>query len=111
LFSQAFCAAEAMIRATQSHWFCIVFLIPAALMIAVHELFGLSDSMLGIMAGEPPPTTFETFYNLMMCLMFYAGVIGYVAHTFLLAKLGILWLVAKLLILAAGWYALLAGLG
>jgi hypothetical protein len=92
----------------RSHWFCAIFLLPAALMIAAHEVFDLSDAMGGILVGERPPSNSELVYNFAMVLLFYGGVIGYLVHAFKLAPQGWHWLVAKLLLLAVAWYALLA---
>jgi hypothetical protein len=102
------CIGWRMHRITNSHWFCAIFLLPAVLMIAAHEVFGLSDAMGGIQVGERPPFKSELVYNYAMVNLFYAGVIGYLAHAFKLAPQGWHWLVAKLLLLAAAWYALLA---
>jgi hypothetical protein len=93
---------------TRSHWFCAIFLLPAALMIAAHEVFDLSDAMGGIQVGEPPPSNRELVYNFAMVILFYVGVIGYLVHAFKLAPQGWHWFAIKVLLLAVAWYALLA---
>jgi hypothetical protein len=97
----------AMRRLIQSHWFCVVFLVPPAVMIAIHQAFGLSDAMGGIMVGERPPTVAETIFNLSMVSFFYLGIAGYLIHAVMLTPRGKQWLAIKCLLLAAGWWALL----
>jgi hypothetical protein len=82
-------------------------LIPFVVMLAIHKALNLSNSMLGVKVGERHPTPAETYYNLLMVLVFYLGILGYVAHAAILAERGVVWLLLKLVALALGWYAFL----
>ena len=90
------------------HWFCIVPLLPALAMIAVHEAFGLSDEMMGHQVGRPRATTAELCFNFTMVLAFYSGIAGFLAHSLSLARVSTTWLLVKLSVLAVGWYLLLS---
>jgi hypothetical protein len=96
-----------MRSAFQSHWFCLVYLLPAAGMIALHEALGLSDVMGAVPVGQRPPTDGELFFNYSMVGLFYLGILGYVIDAVRLASRGWKWVVVKLLLLAVGWWALL----
>jgi len=95
----------------KQHWFCVVPLLPAAIMIGIHEAFGLSNEMGGHLVGRRYATPFELGFNYAMVMLFYAGVGGYLAQSILIANRGVMWLVAKLVLLAIGWAGLLAFLG
>lgn len=96
-----------MTTTLKRHWVCIVPLLPAVAMIAIHEGCGLSDEMMGHLVGAREPTAFETYFNLAMGAVFYLGVAGFLWHAILLAKVTRFWLTIKLSALAGCWGLLL----
>jgi hypothetical protein len=87
----------------QSHWFCLVALVPFALMFVVHEVLGMSDVMGAAPAGERRPTDVELLYNYAMIAVFYAGIAGFSAHACYLVERAATWFVVKLVLLGIGW--------
>jgi hypothetical protein len=77
-------------------------------MFGVHEMFGLSDQMLGRSPGERQASDFETIYNLTMFGLLFVGAVTYVVHAFKYWNRSVLWLGAKLLVLVVLWYGLVA---
>ena len=86
------------------HWITPFAFAPFAAMLSIHRLLGLSDAMFGAIA---PGETFWPLYNPVMVLMFYAGVAGYLAHTFWMSGRGWGWVVLKCAALAIGWTAMI----
>lgn len=73
-------------------------------MLAIHEMFGMHDELIGDVVG---------LYNLAMGLSFYAGVAAYSLHAFFMFMVSResasrwIWAVAKLVVLVFGWAAML----
>lgn len=84
----------------RSHWVGFLSLVPSLVLLAIHRLLGLSDAL---MAQTPPREQEAHTYNLIMICVFYAGVVGFTAHTFAFARGNQSQLAAKLLALAAYW--------
>ena len=87
----------------RSHPFAIVFFVPFALLLYIHESMGLSDAMFGpVTPGQPH----SLLYNVVMVLSFFFGVSGYVLHALAIAKTSVTAVSVKLLLLAVSWTTL-----
>ena len=86
------------------HWITPLAFTPFAAMLTIHRLLCLSDSML---AAPDPGKTPWPLYNFAMVLVFYAGVGGYLAHTFWMSDRGWGWVVLKCVALVIGWTTLI----
>jgi hypothetical protein len=81
-----------------THVRTFLFLAPFAAMLVVHRVLGLSDNlMVAPEAGEPD----GAIYNLIMVLVLWAGIIGFLIHATLHASESTRWVVAKFAVLAA----------
>jgi hypothetical protein len=91
-----------------SHWCCIVPLLPFVVMLAIQRAFNWSDSFGGVPAGGRHPTTAEFAYTCLLILVFYLGVGGFLAHVVFLRErgTGTAWLILKVAALALAWCAL-----
>jgi hypothetical protein len=92
-----------VVKLLGQHWFCIVPLLPFIVMLSLHQALGMSDDMLGHVAGTRLPAPAEIAFNYIMVLVFFLGIAGFLAHSFSLARSSTLWLIIKLAALAAGW--------
>jgi hypothetical protein len=94
-------------KVINSHWFCIVPLLPFVAMLAVHRALHLSNAFGGVKVGERHPTDGELAYNYLMVLVFYLGVGGFLAHAAFLQLRGTVWMLLKFGALALAWSALI----
>ena len=87
----------------QSHWVSFLFLVPASVMLVIHNLLGLSDAL---MIQTPPGEREAHTYNLVTVIVFYLGVGAFAVHTLNFASRHRVWTFAKLVILAVYWTAI-----
>jgi hypothetical protein len=80
----------------QSHYFGFVFLVPAILMLWIHQQLGLTDAFL---MGDRKSAN----YNLVMVVVFLAGVSACFLHACYLANRSGRWFVLKLVLLGLYW--------
>lgn len=85
------------------HWFCVIPILPFLSLFAVHEWFGLSDSMLGVPVGQRPPSNAETTHNLLMGFSFWPGAFGYLWCACELAPRSTPWFLMKVAGLLLGF--------
>lgn len=86
------------------HVTALAFLLPFALMLAIHRYLGLSDAM---MVAPAPGQPHSILYNILMIGTFWFGVGGYLTHVFHIAERTPIWLFIKLALLAVFWAALI----
>jgi hypothetical protein len=91
-------------RWMQSHWIAFAFLLPFLVMLWVHDALHLSDAlMVATLPGEHQAHTF----NLVMIVVFYAGIAAFITHTLSLADRSWRWLAAKSAVLVGYWGSIL----
>ena len=83
-----------------NHWIGILFLLPFLCGVLIHHRLGLSDAFL--LARDQRDRDSQLF-NLILVVIFSTGVTLFLAHTFILAKKGWGWVMAKLVLVAAYW--------
>lgn len=88
----------------QSHWSGFSFLLPFLIMLALHDMLGLSDAFLLLTDQRDRDSQ---MFNFAMVAVFYLGVAAFVAHALFVASRSRLWLCGKLLLLAAYWSGIL----
>jgi len=88
----------------QSHWVAFPLLIPAAILLIVHQRLGLSDAL---NVPTPPGEPEAHLYNWAMVSVCYLGAGVFFLHAFSLWNRGWRWVVAKLVFLAIYWCAIL----
>lgn len=88
----------------QSHWLTFVFLVPFLVLLWVHHALHLSDAL---MVATPPGEREAHVFNVVMAVVFFAGILSFVTHTFVLSIRSWRWLVAKLAVLAGYWGGIL----
>ena len=69
-------------RWMQCHWIAFVFLLPFLAMLWLHHALDLSDAL---MVATPPGEREAHTFNLVMVVVFYAGIAVFMAHTSSLA--------------------------
>jgi hypothetical protein len=79
----------------QSPWAAPVFLLPFVLMLAVHQVFGLSDALL---AADNPGERPAHGYNLLLGINMNLCLVAAVLHVFVSSQRVFPWIIAKLLI-------------
>jgi hypothetical protein len=81
-----------------THARTFLFLAPFVAMLIAHRALGLADNLLAAPeAGKPD----GAMYNLIMVLVLWAGIIGFLIHTALHAQASTAWVIAKLAVLTA----------
>src|SRR5688572_3934137 len=91
-------------RWMQSHWIAFVFLLPFLAMLWLHHTLDLSHAL---MVATPPGEREARIFNLVMVIVFYAGIAAFVAHTSSLAGRSRTWLAVKLAVLVGYWVSVL----
>jgi hypothetical protein len=91
-------------RWMQSHWIAFTFLLPFLILLGIHHVLDLSDAL---MVATPPGEREAHTFNLVMVVVFYAGIAGFIAHTFSLPGRHRRWVAAKLLVLVGYWAGIL----
>ena len=87
------------------HWVGFLFLVPFLILLGIHRVFGLSDALL----GAPEPGEREVpVYNIALIVVFYAGVLSFIGHTFAVAEKSRTWRVAKIIVLVIYWVGVVA---
>jgi hypothetical protein len=84
----------------RSHMFAFAAFVPFAAMLVAHRILGLSDAM---MVAPTPGQPHSLLYNMIMVLVFYGGVAGYILHVTTVADRSALWISGKLLLLVVLW--------
>src|SRR5215472_2524369 len=87
-------------RWTRSHWVSFAFLLPFVMMLWVHHALHLSNAL---MVATPPGEHEAHTFNLVMVVVFYAGIAVFVTHTLILADRNWRWLAAKSAVLVGYW--------
>jgi hypothetical protein len=86
------------------HWIAFVFLLPFLVMLWLHHALNLSDAL---MVATPPGEREAHTFNLVMVVVFYAGIAAFMAHTLTFAGRSRRWLAAKLAVLVGYWGSVL----
>src|SRR5260221_11852612 len=84
----------------QSHWVAFVFLLPAVIMLILHQRLGLSDAL-----NVPTPSGEREahLFNWVMVMVFWIGIAAFSLHALSLCNRGWSWIGAKLVVLAIYW--------
>ena len=91
-------------RWLQRHWIAFAFLLPFLVMLSLHRALELSDAL---MVATPPGEREARNFNLLMVVVFYAGIAAFVAHTLCLQNQSRRWLAARLAVLVGYWSGIL----
>ncbi|MGB7324589.1 MAG: hypothetical protein WBD31_06940 [Rubripirellula sp.] len=70
----------------------------------MHRILGLSDAM---MVAPAPGEPHSMLFNMLMVLVFYAGVAGYILHIALVADRSPIWIVGKFALLVVMWVGMI----
>lgn len=76
-------------------------------MLAIHEVFEISDVVLGMQPGQREPAGWEILYNWAMIVVFFNGVGLFALLAIAAWTRGVKWVALKLGLLLIGWYLLL----
>jgi hypothetical protein len=99
-----YCLRTLLMNCLTQHWFGFVVLLPPVLLLAIHNALGFSDSMWPDKANPGP-----FLFNCLLIIAFIATVYAYLAQTAVAAirRGGWTWVVAKLVVLAIYWTAII----
>src|SRR5690242_9989277 len=86
------------------HWITPLSFLPFATLLYIHWRLGMSDAM---MVRPRPGQPHSIIFNIALILSFWAGVAGYLAHTFVMLRYGLAWVIAKCVCAGIAWILLL----
>jgi hypothetical protein len=95
-------------KALRLHLLNFLWLVPCLVMIAIHDVLGLSDAALRL---ETQLDRDSQLFNLTMVAVFYVGATGNFAHAVMIEQDDRRWLLLKIAVFAVYWWAVISLFG